>query len=95
MTPVQYITHSAPPFFQFLDVSGPAFMGCFLPLPRSPKKLFQGGRNEDVPGGLPMGLHGDGHQLQGYGRDTLHPDGKVGQSLQPKNIIIIQLSTGT
>ena len=51
---------------------------------------MQGGRNEDVPGGLSVGVHGDGHQLQGHGCDTLHPDGKVGQSLQPKNIIMFR-----
>ena len=42
------------------------------------KNSIAGGRNEDVPGGLPMGVPGHGHQFKGHGCDTLHPEGQVG-----------------
>ena len=38
-----------------------------------------------------MGVHGHGHQLEEHGRDTLHPEGKVGHPHQPKNIIMFRL----
>ena len=38
-----------------------------------------------------MGVHGHGHQLEGHGRDTLHPEGKVGHPHQPQNITMFRL----
>ena len=38
-----------------------------------------------------MGVHGHGHQLEEHGRDTLHPEGKVGHPHQPKDIIMFRL----
>ena len=41
---------------------------------------YPGQRNEDVSCRLPVGLHDHGHQLEGHGRDIVHPEGKVGDS---------------
>ena len=66
----------------FLSVVNPQFHNTLMSASSSKSTFIsiQGWRNEDVPSGLPMGLHDHGYQLKGHGCDTLHPEGQVGSN---------------